>query len=87
VQIAANLAESEEKTSFGLEGLLRSCQHEAKRHAVDGAVDLAAAAAAAAAAVTEALASLRRSRGLNRQLLLEATLLDVARRYQRGRSA
>lgn len=85
VQIAATLAESEEKASCGLEGLLRSCHHEAMAHAGGGADELAATAADAAAVVIESLAVLRR-RGINRQLLLEATLLEVARRCAGGRA-
>jgi hypothetical protein len=87
VQIAASLAESEEKTAFGLEALLRSCHLEARRHAAEGSTELAAAAGDAAEAVTTSLVSLRRSRGINRQLLLEATFLSVARRYGGGRGA
>jgi DNA polymerase-3 subunit delta' len=86
VQIAAALAESEEKAASGLEILLRSCHDEAARQARAGASAPAAAASEAAAAVAESLAALRR-RSANRQLLLEATLLDVAERYTGGRGA
>lgn len=85
VQIAAVLAESEEKTAIGLESLLRSCRSEAERLARAGDEPNAAAASDAAAVVIESLASLRR-RSANRQLLLESTFLRVADRVH-GRNA
>ena len=86
VQVAATLAESEEKASFGLEALLRSCHLEAVQHARAGDDERAAAASDAAALVAESLATLRR-RSANRQLLLESTFLQLAKRYPHGREA
>ena len=86
VQIASALAETEEKTAIGLEGLLRSCRDEAAARALANDDQGAAAASEAADVIAESLANLRR-RSVNRQLLLEATLLRVAQRYSHGRSA
>lgn len=86
VQIAAALAESEEKASVGLEALLRSCHDEAAHQARRGDVDGANAATDAGGAVADALVNLRR-RSANRALLLESTLLEVAKRYAHGRGA
>jgi len=85
VQIAAALAESEEKAATGLESLLRSCHAEAARLGRAGEPLQAARAADAASAVAESLAALRR-RSANRALLLESTFLRVAQRLD-GRGA
>lgn len=84
VQLAARLADSDEKAVSGVEAMLRSCHAEAASLARAGDAAGAARASDAGGTLVRALAALRR-RGVNRALLLETTLLRVAERYGGGR--